>query len=47
LAAHKKFLLYEGQAGSDPEAMQAIASAGYRLLSVETDSMGILSEYAK
>jgi Dolichyl-phosphate-mannose-protein mannosyltransferase len=47
LAAHQKFLLYEGQKSRNPEAMQAIAGAGYRLMSVETDVMGVLSEYAK
>ena len=47
LATHKKFLLYEGQTGGDPEAMQAIAGCGYRLMSVETDAMGVLSEYVK
>jgi hypothetical protein len=47
LTAHKKFLLYEGQTGGDPGAMQAIAAAGYRLMSVETGTVGVLSEYAK
>jgi hypothetical protein len=47
LATHQKFLLYEGQKTGDPEAMQAIAAAGYRLMSVRTDAMGVLSEYAK
>lgn len=46
-ATHQKFLLYEGQKSGDPEAMQVMAGAGYRLMSVEADAMGVLSEYAK
>src|ERR1700678_873153 len=33
LATHRNFLLYEGQKDNSPEAMQAIARAGYRLTS--------------
>jgi hypothetical protein len=47
LATHKKFLLYEGQMDNSPEAMQAIARVGYRLTSVQTDVLGVLSEYAR
>jgi hypothetical protein len=46
-ATHKRFLLYEGQNGNPPAVMQAIARAGYRLTSVETDLVGVLSEYAR
>ena len=47
LATHQEFLLYQGQQAADLQAMQAIADAGYSLISVKADAAGILSEYAR
>jgi hypothetical protein len=47
LAMHKNFLVYAGGSGADLDAMQAIASDGYRLTSAQGDAGGIMYEYAK
>jgi Dolichyl-phosphate-mannose-protein mannosyltransferase len=49
LATHNRFLVYESGSGSgaDLDAMQAIASAGYKLKSAQGDVVGIMYEYAR
>jgi hypothetical protein len=47
LTNHERFLVYASGIGSDPEAVEAIASRGYRLTSAQTDAGGIMYEYAK
>jgi hypothetical protein len=49
LATHNRFLVYESGSGSgaDLDAVQAIASAGYKLKSARGDVVGIMYEYAK
>jgi hypothetical protein len=46
LAAHEHFLAY-GNGSSDLDATQAIARAGYRLVSARADAGGIMYEYEK
>ena len=47
LASHDRFLVYASGTGSDPNAVQAIASRGYRLTSAQADAGGIMYEYVK
>jgi Dolichyl-phosphate-mannose-protein mannosyltransferase len=47
LAAHDHFLVYESREQSHMDAVQAIATAGYRLISARDDTFGIMYEYAK
>jgi hypothetical protein len=47
LATHKRFLAYESEDGPYIDASQAIASAGYRLISAQADAVGAMYEYAK
>jgi hypothetical protein len=47
LATHNHFFLYELKDRVHVDAMEAIASRGYRLKSVRTDTAGIMQEYIK
>ena len=47
LATHDRFLLYESGKTPRIEALQAIASGGYRLKSASADTVGIMYEYGK
>jgi len=47
IATHSRFLVYEGGNGENLAATQAVASAGYRLISVRADSAGVMYEYEK
>ena len=47
LASHERFRVYESGTETHPDALQAIASGGYRLTSAEGDAGGIMYEFAK
>ena len=47
LATHSRFLVYESGKDTPVDAVQAIASAGYKLKSARGDVVGIMYEYAK
>jgi hypothetical protein len=47
LATHNRFLVYQGEYSHRIDALQAIASGGYRLKSARADAAGTMLEYAK
>jgi hypothetical protein len=47
IATRSRFLVYEGWNGDNLAANQAVAKAGYRLISARGDSAGIMYEYEK